>query len=1365
MSSVISIKNADEGIFSGGGIGVPAYRAGNGIYIKDYNISAKYDNESIKINDDSTLGVKYNDKTIKVEDGISVKYDPNTLRVSDKGLTADPYTAGSALKIIDRQVSVQADNDSIKVNKDNQLYVDKDVVGDKYWIEEDIEKHLLPAQWYLNMNVIDKQGYITECKYDGEISDEKLAKFPKEPSNIAEFTIKQDGMPDISFTISCHYDGAKEKYVFKVPDLTPKVQYSTFRESGIALLDYSYCDDLAIQTYYTDDRWSDVLDLYYPDKMVVVDNLTSIESVLVPTTTDSHVCSNELTVKEDITTKTLTADSSITIADKQIKHIDGYSYEFREQDLEERDLGNGYYKLCFKSITPPSEGANVIGLIFSYSDLGTLNIGYEMNNNKWICPEITVREGTFKVYYDYSDDCGFSVSSNFTHPLQMYLRGELFIRVLLEPDVLNINSTVSCKSIVADNVIPLYRSPIPYLYKIVDIGQTSIDEPYQIEYETETQYFHHDLWYIDFGYHEDSEEFAALIDGQPFEFTDGAFGNHYSLVKRDGKWQGDNYKVYGPSSEEDEHGYSSGNSQYALRFEFPRDDISWRVLQTICHFQDEQYTDPWFYLLMGCCSISISTGYSGEKEEPASIQGNFVVSGYGHVVRDGTSYEYVEFKNKQYVDRLEEDYYNYLVKRSETDSEVWNYYTNNLDSISATISISLPENQYISHTVKNICHQFDLLMEDYIGVKDKPNYMRISSWDWNISKHLDVIENQGLRLYMDISAFWKINDNDYEYGTNPFAFVVKEYDYSVVPQPESCTRFECPYNFYVNGIVIGDNIETHAFALNNVGNNVEVMMNQIRAIIQEIQAIEQYLLALAQEIAALNSMFDFMMIMDAAFSLGEGLITGITMAAKAIMKCGEKTALKGIEGGMELGEDMAKTDIRSAETSVQKLTATGEIDAQAGMTVSRDFKRLDSKGDWVYKTSLNEETGTFVIDFRAGERIEYHPLDSEGGIQNYWATYSSLNPETGEYETTVESIFRDEMTNEHKIKQLWGVNPTTGQVDYEIAMENQRIMELSENATDGTQSVSMLDSAIVAERDTTGNVSTTFKDGSGNTVAVVNQDGITAERIHMRLDEEDEAVYEIYVDEQGRFVQKVSNNRTSMTAVNVYSKNGDTYQMERTYYEENGTVIKKDTYDIETKEKMYYLILNETGIDINTGKISESILDGEVKITVDEGATAIDLKNCSITLRDENENVLAQIGTNAENRLEISDAEGTIAEVKKDPLDKKVKLVLKRIMKAEQYFQAATVIIKAIKASIEEEELSQTGIDIDYDDTEQNPDNDSKMTITAGEVEIKTLNSDKGITLFGHTYKGFVDPNDQNTWTSEYICDGSAFASILSRLN
>ena len=203
MSSVISIKNADEGIFSGGGIGVPAYRAGNGIYIKDYNISVKYDNQTTKINDDTTLGIKYNDNTLEVNsEGVSVKYDPNTLRVNENGLTADPYTSGSALKIVNRQVSVQYDNDTIKVNGNNELYVDKDTLGDDYW-EIYNDNRIYPENWYSNFTCeYDPSSLLhSESTYVYDVPVKKLSYIPIYPNPMIHF----------------HYDGragAIDFYIF-----------------------------------------------------------------------------------------------------------------------------------------------------------------------------------------------------------------------------------------------------------------------------------------------------------------------------------------------------------------------------------------------------------------------------------------------------------------------------------------------------------------------------------------------------------------------------------------------------------------------------------------------------------------------------------------------------------------------------------------------------------------------------------------------------------------------------------------------------------------------------------------------------------------------------------------------------------------------------------------------------------------------------------------------------------------------------------------------------------------------------------------------------------------------------------------------
>ena len=86
-----------------------------------------------------------------------------------------------------------------------------------------------------------------------------------------------------------------------------------------------------------------------------------------------------------------------------------------------------------------------------------------------------------------------------------------------------------------------------------------------------------------------------------------------------------------------------------------------------------------------------------------------------------------------------------------------------------------------------------------------------------------------------------------------------------------------------------------------------------------------------------------------------------------------------------------------------------------------------------------------------------------------------------------------------------------------------------------------------------------------------------------------------------------------------------------------------------------------------------------------------------------------------------------------------------------------------MKASVKGERYSATGIDVSYDESHENPDMVSSLKITAGKIELAALNNQ--IVVFGNIYKGIVDPNDSSTWTSEYICDGSALASLAARLS
>ena len=294
---------------------------------------------------------------------------------------------------------------------------------------------------------------------------------------------------------------------------------------------------------------------------------------------------------------------------------------------------------------------------------------------------------------------------------------------------------------------------------------------------------------------------------------------------------------------------------------------------------------------------------------------------------------------------------------------------------------------------------------------------------------------------------------------------------------------------------------------------------------------------------------------------------------------------------------------------------------------------------------------------------------------------------------------------------------------------------------------------------------TVFHDKDNNDVVQIDKDGLSLQKMHVKgeIIGGGETEYKLYVDTDGALVKEVKNSNAGVIDMYKYYKNDDGYWYDQQFYDSNGSLITVAKYTYETDQQAREWIRYNTGIDVATGKIEDSIWDGACKITVDGDATALDLRNATVALRDNEDNLIAEIGTNAENRLAVSDADGTVAEVATDSIDQKVKLIIKKITKFEYYVQAATILIKAIKASVKGQEASDTGIDITYDDTKQNPDNESNIEITAGSITLTTLSNE--FTLFGNTYKGFVDLNDRTTWTNEYLIDGSALASLESRIS
>ena len=78
------------------------------------------------------------------------------------------------------------------------------------------------------------------------------------------------------------------------------------------------------------------------------------------------------------------------------------------------------------------------------------------------------------------------------------------------------------------HTLKLFKSPVPFFYVPKLIGETTIDN---LNY-----------WYIDYGFGTDSQEFKNLVNGQPFEFIDNAFGHHFVMKKESTGWTGNNFQ-------------------------------------------------------------------------------------------------------------------------------------------------------------------------------------------------------------------------------------------------------------------------------------------------------------------------------------------------------------------------------------------------------------------------------------------------------------------------------------------------------------------------------------------------------------------------------------------------------------------------------------------------------------------------------------------------------------------------------------------------------------------------------------------------------------------------------------------------------
>ena len=324
-------------------------------------------------------------------------------------------------------------------------------------------------------------------------------------------------------------------------------------------------------------------------------------------------------------------------------------------------------------------------------------------------------------------------------------------------------------------------------------------------------------WWGYFGYNSDSEEFSKLLDGQEFRFTDNAFGCSYTLTKQQDKWIGHNLCYHVP----EQITKNDRESSYAKLF-MKWDIVNSRIFELCTGFY-----------------ISVSMDINPLKW-----------------LYDNNKMEFDFYKTPKYhKDGKDGDYWWIQFKDNDAGYDY-----------SKTITITLNLNNEDTSCSRKIVCQWNFHSVNLVNIfKAELNQIERIGLDYSSNRVYSWIPN-GLYLFMEKEMVFALDDDiGYETGTNPFEFLANKCCYTITPRPEACSTLETSYNIRTSGVVIGQNIESHVFTLNSMGNTVDRTVNRV----EDIQRVCQ---DLQSQINGMKNKTDWFTIIKNVISITSGII-------------------------------------------------------------------------------------------------------------------------------------------------------------------------------------------------------------------------------------------------------------------------------------------------------------------------------------------------------------------------------------------------------------------------------------------------------------------------------------------------------------
>lgn len=384
-------------------------------------------------------------------------------------------------------------------------------------------------------------------------------------------------------------------------------------------------------------------------------------------------------------------------------------------------------------------------------------------------------------------------------------------------------------------------------------------------------------WWMSWGYAVDSPEFESLLEGQPFILSDRIFGLTYHLYKTGGGWTGSNCCIHINGTVK---ATRSGGSQYYY-FGIERSDINIAVA-TLLKLDTTNLAKAMY-------------SYLHVARQDGTVPN--MSSGWDWGNENGQDYGRAVFNDSRF---------------------------HKGDVLVLTIKVG----SMTLATLKAVC---DVAIGGGIIY---PDYESDTVETFELTNASTIEPITELKLFM-LKAFTIADDTNLWNGkVNPWSYINNVDGYNITPDPSSSQALVSPYSIISNGVMLAENLESHTYRINDIGNDVTLINSQIAS----MSATLQQLSFTVSEITATTSHMDF-----------ESEISAIEMLVQLIWQGGKMILGKeGIRNAPTLHFDGGTAEVNAiATTSTPTISDTHiATSAYVNSVAPVIFKPNLVTGDW-----------------------------------------------------------------------------------------------------------------------------------------------------------------------------------------------------------------------------------------------------------------------------------------------------------------------------------------------------------------------------------------------------------------------------------